>query len=145
MTEQLLVTGPVVKVFPLSVPPQPVTLNIVLPTAGDITKLVVPPWVTVDDAGLIVPLPLPKIDVVTEKFGVDGAGGCAADCPPPELPPPHALSNKITETKLMAVRMLGINASWHHNPNGTTLQILILELDVRQLHKPLSFGKLVAD
>jgi hypothetical protein len=56
----------VVYVVPLSDPPHPLTLAIVLPVAGEIVKLVELPWLMVLDVGLIEPLPLPVTDVVTE-------------------------------------------------------------------------------
>ena len=66
VTVQLVVICPVVYVVPLRDPPQPLTLSIELPDAGEIVKLVVLPWSTVLEVGLIDPLPLPATEVVTE-------------------------------------------------------------------------------
>ena len=55
----------VVYVVPLSVPPQPETLAMLLPFAGFTLKVVVPPGVTDLELGLIVPLPMPVTVVLT--------------------------------------------------------------------------------
>ena len=65
VTVQAPVIAPVVYVVPLKEPPQPVTLEMVLPVAGEIVKLVELPCVTLRDVGLMEPLPLPAIAVFT--------------------------------------------------------------------------------
>ena len=65
LTVHVAVIGPVVYVVPLRDPPHPLTPAIVLPDAAEIVKLVVLPWLTVLEVGLIEPLPLPVTDVAT--------------------------------------------------------------------------------
>ena len=50
---------------PLSDPPHPLTLAMLLPDPAEIVKLVVLPWATLREVGLIVPLPVPVVVVLT--------------------------------------------------------------------------------
>ena len=86
VTVQLLLIAPVVYVLPLSDPPQPLTLPMLLPDPGEIVKLVVLPWVTLREVGLIVPLPDPVVEVLTVK----DVGWVPPPDPPSPPPPPQA-------------------------------------------------------
>jgi hypothetical protein len=72
------VIGPVVYILPNKDPPQPVTDSISEPVPSVTVKLVVWPWVTVADPGVIAPVPVPEVEVVTVK--VDGGEGITDVC-----------------------------------------------------------------
>jgi hypothetical protein len=105
-------------VLPLSDPPQPLTLPMLLPDPGEIVKLVVLPWATLREVGLIVPLPVPVVEVLTVK---DVGWVPPPDPPSPEPPPPQAETNTKAAASPNTRPRVVMMIPWH----STSLEHLI--------------------